>query len=214
MSASHTTAYPLQWPAGRARSKAAKRAAFRATFGAARDGLLRELAALGALNVTLSTNVELRRDGLPYANAAEPTDPGVAVYFALKQGAALVPYALACDRWDRVRDNLTAIRHTVAAIRGIRRWGTGEMLRAAFEGFKALPPAGGAANPPGAVRVQRPWWHVLGVPAHEATATVELRYRALAKQSHPDRNPGDAEALARWHEIDAAYTAFKRERGL
>ena len=32
-------------------------------------------------DLILSMNVDLRRDGLPYANYKEPIDPGVAVYF-------------------------------------------------------------------------------------------------------------------------------------
>lgn len=97
----------------------------------------------------------------------------------------------------------------LAAIRGIRRWGTGEMLRAAFEGFKALPPAPAAAP---AAPLQ--WWFVLGVPAHASNDDVNAAYRGLAKANHPDRNAGDAAALERWHMIDTAYTAFKKERGL
>src|SRR3546814_10099833 len=43
---------------------------------------LAQLAAFGAKYPLISSNVELRRDGLPRSDRVEPTDPGVAVYFA------------------------------------------------------------------------------------------------------------------------------------
>jgi hypothetical protein len=45
----------------------------------------------------------------------------------------------ACDRWDSVADNVQAIRKTIEALRGIERWGTGDMVQRAFAGFVALP---------------------------------------------------------------------------
>lgn len=49
---------------------------------------------------------------------------------------------------------------------------------------------------------------------YEASDAVERAYRALAKEYHPDRNPGDEAAKAKWNELDAAHEAFKKERGL
>lgn len=78
-----TQAYPLHWPAGWPRTPADKRgrACFETGFGKARDGLLKEVALMGGRLPVLSSNVELRRDGLPYANGKAPADPGVAIYF-------------------------------------------------------------------------------------------------------------------------------------
>jgi hypothetical protein len=72
---------------------------------------------------------------LPYAKYKTPDDPGVAVYFELN-GRSQV---FACDKWDRVEDNLQAIRKTIEAIRGIERWGSSEMLNRIYKGFQALP---------------------------------------------------------------------------
>jgi len=218
------TRFPLCWPAARPRTPAHKRERSdfcrirteyvgtagqggharktreRVSFAAARDELLAELGRLGAKDLVLSTNVELRRDGLPYADRRQPADPGVAVYFRHK-GREVV---FACDRWDRVEDNLRAVAKTIEALRGIDRWGTGDMVEAAFTGFAALPPAGGIAPP-------RKWWVVLGVEAHAPTADVLAAYRRLVLECHPDRNGGDD---ARMKEVNGAYEQFKKERGL
>lgn len=90
----------------------------------------------GAKNAVVSTNVALRRDGLPLASAKRVDDPGVAVYFLYKGKQT----CFACDRWDKVEDNIYAVAKTIDAMRGIARWGTGDMLDAAFNGFTALPP--------------------------------------------------------------------------
>jgi len=46
---------------------------------------------------------------------------------------------LACDRWDKVQDNIYAIAMTIEPLRGIERWGSGSMVEQAFTGFFALP---------------------------------------------------------------------------
>src|SRR3546814_3202380 len=74
-------AFPLAWPVGWPRVARRKSAPFGMTMAAARDHLMNELRLMGARYPVLSTNVELRRDGLPYAIKREPDDPGVAVYF-------------------------------------------------------------------------------------------------------------------------------------
>jgi hypothetical protein len=212
-------AYPLTWPPGRPRTPAHQRA--RAKFHAqtrenvggwnrverkpislavAVDELMGELRRLGishdGANVVLSTNLRLRRDGLPYSDQRRPDDPGAAVYFR-KDDREL---CFACDRWDRVEDNIVAVAKTIEALRGIDRWGTGDMVQAAFTGFQAI-----AAAP-----ARRAWWVVFGVEAHTPTADVEERYRELARQHHPDRG-GNADAMV---EVNNAWEDFQRERGL
>lgn len=199
------TRYPLTWPAGRGRTTRPQSSKFKVrSFAFVRDELLHELKLLGASDVVLSTNAKLRNDGLPLANQAQPSDAGVAVYFRYKGRDV----CFACDRWKKIEDNMQAVRHTIEALRGIARWGTGDMVQAAFTGFAQLPPA------PAAPPAHHPWWHVLGVPAHAPTDDVHAAYRSMAKANHPDRNPGDSGAIERWHLIDAAYTSFKKERGL
>lgn len=177
----HVEAYPLQWPAGRTRAKRRSRANFKASMAKARDHLMAEIKRLGGLHPVLSSNLRLRLDGLPYANQAQPTDPGIAVYFMYKGKQ----HCFACDDWDRVEDNIRAIGKTIEALRGIARWGTGDMMERAFHGFQALP------DP-------TQWWHVLGFDstAHLTLEIVEERYRKLAMQRHPDRPGGSADAMA------------------
>lgn len=119
--AAMTTAYPLTWATMYPRTPQHKREAarFEVGFSVARDDLLNELRLLGAKNVVMSSNVPLRQDGLPCAKYKQPDDPGVAVYFQIKDKS----YALCCDRWLKVKDNLRAIGLHIAAMRGMERWG-------------------------------------------------------------------------------------------
>ncbi len=191
------TAFPLQWPVTWERSKSQLRSRFKTSLGEARDMLVFELERMKAKNIVISTNIELKQDGMPYANRRSPDDPGVAVYFMLKGKQQCIP----CDRWNSVGDNIHAIRLTVEALRGIERWGSGRMVDAAFTGFKALP---------GATITQPSWWIVLGCKEQDDLATVQRAYRDKAMLNHPDRN-GTVEAMQR---INQAYDDFKKERTL
>jgi molecular chaperone DnaJ len=48
------------------------------------------------------------------------------------------------------------------------------------------------------------YYATLGVPRTAATAEIKKAYRKLARQFHPDRNPGDSEAERRFKEINEA----------
>lgn len=173
-----TEAFPLQWPDHQPRSKRRQRSQFNTSFAKARDSLMAELRRMGARLPVLSTNVELRRDGLPYAGMKEPTDPGAAIYFEWKGR----PMAFACDRWDRVKDNVQAIRKTIEALRGLDRWGTGDMVDAAFRGFEALPPPD--------------WRGELGLTPESTLEDAESSYRSRARSAHPDMG-GSVEGMAK-----------------
>jgi len=138
---------------------------------------------MGAKLPVISSNLPLRRDGLPYAGQAEPRDPGVAVYFQWK-GKSLV---LASDRWDRVGDNFRAIEKAIEAMRGLDRWGVSEMLDRAFSGFAALPEPS---------RPRSTCWEVLGVDQRDSLDVIETMYRAKTKRAHPDLG-GSHDEMAR-----------------
>jgi hypothetical protein len=200
------SAYPLSWPAGRPRATARKASQFgrdyspwtsgpTLTFGRARDHLLAELKRLGATKVILSTNIELRQDGLPYSGRRAPEDPGVAIYFQYKGK----PMVFACDRWRKVEENAWAIAKTIDALRGIERWGSGDMLERAFTGFAALP------NP----ETKKHWREVLGLMGRGHVPLHQLKERRdeLAQEHHPDVG-GSHERMA---EINRAFDEAVRE---
>ncbi|MBF6559555.1 MAG: J domain-containing protein [Candidatus Binataceae bacterium] len=187
--------YPLAWPAGwkRTRPGHGLTALFRdrgtrLNFAAAMKRLVWQLQMLGAINPILSTNVELRIDGSPRLDRPGPSDTGVAVYFTLK-GRRLV---LACDRWNRVADNIGAIAAHIDAMRAQARHGVGSVEQA-FAGYLAIE--------------NRAWRTVLGVDDDYSLEDAETAYRNLARQHHPD-NGGSHTAMA---ELNAAIAAAREE---
>lgn len=192
-----TQAYSLQWPPFKARTQNPGKALFRqVSMEVARGILMNELRLLRAENVVLSTNIELRRDGAPYSGRRLPEDRGVAVYFTRKGKTECIP----CDRWQRIEDNVLAIARSVEAIRGIERWGGGDMMERAFSGFLALPsPIVNHAN----------WWDTLGLDQRATMTAIILAYRELALVRHPDAPGGSEVAMS---ELNAAYEQAKKER--
>jgi hypothetical protein len=189
-------AFPLTWPSGQLRTAPARRKSsqFKVTFGQARQDLLYELHRLGASKVIVSTDVPLRRDGLPYADG-DPDDPAVAVYFDRKGK----PFVIACDNYETVRENLRAVGETVKALRAIERHGSSSMMEQAFTGFAQLP-AARAADPP--------WYQVLGVDREAPGYLIEEARDRLALQHHPDRG-GEHDRMA---QINRAFDRAKEER--
>ena len=205
------TAYPLDWPIGWKRTQARTRAKFvgkagsytpasagqapswqpkqALTIAQATDRVRAELQRMHVphWDVVISTNLQLRNDGLPRSGQSNPADPGAAVYW--KSGKSW--RCMAIDRYDRVQDNLAAIAATLDAMRAIERHGGAAILDRAFTGFTALP----APEQP---------FQVLGVGANASRDEIEDAYRKLAAKHHPDRG-GDSDQMAR---INAARDAM------
>lgn len=193
-------AYPLHWPTGWPRAKRRERARFstqargRATYlsvADARERLSAELERLRAQHMTLSTNLELRLDGQPRSGQTDPADPGAALYFQL--GGKDI--ALACDKWDRVADNIAALAKHIEAMRGMDRWGVGSISQA-FAGYEALP-------------APEQWWQVLGVSPTASRSEIQFAFRDRAKNAHPDAGGSD-HAMAR---LNAARDEGLRQAG-
>jgi DnaJ-class molecular chaperone len=57
-------------------------------------------------------------------------------------------------------------------------------------------------------RHREDYYQILGVERTASRAKIKSAYRVLAQRYHPDVNPGDSEAEARFKEINAAYGAL------
>ncbi len=197
--ADRPTAYPLTWPAGWRRTPSGSRRESRFRSGTRQllkvsESLTRLQTELDILigqngDAILSTNHKTRLDGMPYAEQAGVVDVGVALYFTLKGK----PIVLACDRWDRVADNIAAIAAHIQAMRGMDRWGVGSVEQL-FTGYAALP----------APMVVDDWRTVLGYP--DTIAKAEANFRARMKLAHPDNGGTDAQAA----ELNAALAIARK----
>lgn len=192
-------AYPLQWPDHIPRSSRREAGQFRTSLSGAlknvEDSLNRFAKDSGKKieGLVISSNYSL--------GDRKPADPGVSVWFTWDEIQVCIPV----DRYTTVEANLQAIHHVIEARRTELRHGTLALVRASFQGFKALPP------PPG-TPARRPWREVLGIrPGAETSSAedIERFYRARAKIAHPDAG-GSAEAFA---ELQRAREEALREIG-
>jgi hypothetical protein len=165
-------AFPLQWPHHVPRTDPARRigGSFMVTPGKAMEELVKEVRLSGGTGLILSSNIPLRRDGLPYANAREPADPGVAAYFTRKGQQVCIP----CDTYDRHWKNIRAIGLSIKDMRGPEMRGCAAITDAAYTGFLALPA-------PGAAPQARNWWEVLGIPRHTSELVIDAVWKRLMR---------------------------------
>ena len=104
----------------------------------------------------------------------------------------------ACDEYNKVWENMVAVRKTIEAIRGIERWNASDMLERAFTGFKAL-------QDPNKLL----WREVLGIPQDENDINViKHRYRQLCSTYHTDKPGGNSEIFDR---VNKAWSEAKAE---
>lgn len=189
------TAYPLYWPEGWDRNKEQVDSKFgtyrnRKTLAAATHFLLEELRRMGVddrRDIIISTNVVLRNDGLPRSGQKAPEDPGVSVWWIDHKQEQKV---IALDKYKTVADNLYAVAKTIEALRGIERWGGGEILNRTFKGFKALPSS-------------KPNWRAVLQYDGQSLEDLKDAYRKARSRTHPDKG-GSAEEFKKvcdaWNE--------------
>src|SRR4051794_40654640 len=59
--------------------------------------------------------------------------------------------------------------------------------------------------------VEKDYYQALGVSKTASAADIKKAYRKLARELHPDKNPGDAKAEARFKEVSEAYDVLSDE---
>lgn len=193
MTGSPATASPLTWPTGWQRTEPGDRLDSRfgrswnrkPTIAEGVDYVREQLRMMGvhSEDIIISTDLKLRLDGLPYSNQRQPDDPGAAVYW---RGPGAEDRVLALDQYNRIGCNLWAIGKTLEALRGVERWGSGEILNRAFTGFTALPSpeVAGGVDP----------YDLLGITPETPEADRRLAYRKARSRAHPDHEGGSPEA--------------------
>lgn len=190
----------LEWPEGFERTAPADRARYPGGFEVSRtkafDSILEEISKIdGAMNVRVETAAPhtSKHPHRPYADR-EPDDPGVVAYYD-RQGQG---YAVACDRWNNLRDNARAVALYVDAKRAIERYGVAT-VGSEFD-TQALPSGDGDEN---VVEAAPPPHEVLGVDPDAPDAVVKGAARSLKGEHHPDSG-GDRETFQRIVEAEEA----------
>jgi hypothetical protein len=172
------------------------------TMATASERLEDQVERLGGRYPILSTNVELRMDGRPRADRSPPADPGAAVYFELKGK----PYALACDTYTEVAQNIAALANHIDALRRQERYGVASAAES-LQAFQALP------APDHMLPERKPWrlllglaesWPPDGTHLDVVRDTITRHYRAEAIKAQNDQSALSDLNIAR----DAALKEF------
>lgn len=185
------SAYPLTWPAGKPRTQPGRRkpgpfTSYGKPIGmeVAYERVQAELDRLGGRYGLVSSDIELTVSGRPRADRKAPSDPGVCLYFTLDGK----PFAMGCDAFASVQQNLAAIAGHIEATRRIARYGVATAAES-LQAFQALPPPGPREKPWREVLGFSPVFHE-GLSMAEARQVVLSRYRERAKGLHPDQGGG------------------------
>jgi hypothetical protein len=123
-------------------------------------------------------------------------DPGVAVWWLDRMGEIRV---LACDKYQSLADNMHSIVLTLAAMRGLERWGAYTAEQAAEGAGQKL------LSPPDSDRVD--WPTILGVGRDWPIGAIKLAWERKAERSHPDRG-GSTDEMSL---VNRAWEAARRE---
>jgi len=182
----------LDWPAAFERTALPEREStyrFEVGRGQTIDELQREMRRLGVDDWRLSTALDhqSQNPNRPYANQPAPDDPGAVLRWTMDGDQ----FAVACDHYDAVRDNLRAIRLYVEEKRKMEQR---PVTTGASEFANARLPSGDDPEPAGP-----PAHEVLGVVPDAPDSVVEAAARERIKEAHPDQG-GTAADLKRVRE--------------
>lgn len=181
-----------------------KRSQFKAGYEQTLDLLFGEAEKLGARHLVIQVDLQprdIRRDGLPRADARHGSNPGVVVSFDSRHG----PLRYSTDAYDDWRSNLRAIALSLESLRAVDRHGVSKRGEQ-YAGWTAIG-AGTPGRGPFATEDEARQWmrgaaDVEGI-SRASWATLDDLYKKLAVLMHPDMPKGDPE---RWERLDAAAT--------
>lgn len=146
---------------------------------------------------------DLGKQGQVYADA-RPTEPGI----QLEYRRAGILYRVECDRFLDWGDNVRALGLTLEGLRTVERYGvvTGEQ----FEGFRALPPAGGSTVVREMTYEEAIEWlaTMTNLTAHLLEQDADIRKLAVRRarsRAHPD-NGGSGEQT---FQLEAVLTIIR-----
>ena len=181
--------HPLtEWPARPTPAAQRKsRYSFRARWDSTLELLEIELGHLRATDVIISAGLrpaDIRIDGWPRSNAAEPAHPGVILSFASKHG----PLRYLTDRYDGWKANVRAIALGLEALRAVDRYGITERGEQ-YVGWKAIPASTGNGEAP-----KELLYRVAGLHGALGGDDPKLIYRKALIAAHPDHG-GSRELL-------------------
>jgi len=199
------------WPGGKVTPPGQRGSPFKAGWSDTMNKLRAELRHLSAKNPVIMlaiTEVDIRRDGLPRADA-RPSHPGVVIAFDSKYG----PLKLPCDSCRDWQQNVRAIAYHLEHLRMSALYGVG-CYGEQYRGWKQLPPVTGNGVPTmsidEAIRfVMRQAGLVASIEGVKHNPdSYTAAYRTAAKRLHPDANGGISRP--EWATLQAAHDVAKR----
>lgn len=198
-----------KWPENTPLGK--RHAHFKTPFNRTLDMIEYELRKLGATEILIEagfTLPDLRNDGWP-RGGAEPSHPGVILYFKSKEG----PMRFPCGTYSTWRDNLHALALTLENLRAIDRYGV-TLGHQQYLGFRALPPAttkfATLEDAAQFLEIQCGGLATLS-PILDSPDSYRSAYREAARRLHPDNASGNQHL---WNLLTEAKTLLDQHHGV
>jgi len=180
----------LDWPTGFDRTDPADRERnnrYEASLRDSIDALEAELDRLSVDDWRLSTDAshQKRNPNYPYADAT-PEDPSAVVRWTMDGEQ----YAVACDAYSRLRDN---VRTLYLYVREKRKMEQRPVETGESEFANARLPPGEESDEPVSAAASEPPHELLGVPRDASPERVREAFRREVQRAHPDHGGSEAE---------------------